>query len=68
MDPNRIKAIQKIKDPTSLKEARKVYGFFSFLRRFIKNFSEKAAPIAEVLKTTVPFHWDKKTIRLPAIT
>jgi len=43
-----------------LKEARKVYGFFSFLRRIIKNFSEKAAPITEVPKTTVPFHWYEK--------
>ena len=57
IDPSRKRAVADIRVPKSLKEARKVFGFFSFLRRFIKNFSTIAAPIAACLRTTVDFTW-----------
>ena len=57
LDPTRIEAIKKIKSPRTLKECRKIHGYFSYMRKFIKNFSAIAAPITESLKTSVSFSW-----------
>jgi len=57
LDPSRVEAVKKIKSPTCLEEARKLHGYFSSMRRFIKKISTIAAPITDSLETTVAFTW-----------
>ena len=60
IDPNKLKVVKDFKEPGNLREARKLLGFFAFLRRYVKNFSTIIAPIANSLKTTTTFKWARE--------
>lgn len=55
LKPNEIKvrAIREYPRPTTKKEIRKFLGFISYYRRFVPRFSEKAAPLTDLLKGTM---------------
>ena len=57
VDEEKVKAIKKWPTPKSLTEVRSFHGLASFYRRFVKNFSNLAAPLTEVIKKNVGFHW-----------
>ena len=57
-DPNKVRAIVEWKQPTSRTETRSFLGLANFYRRFIKNFSDIAAPLTDLTRTTVPFQWN----------
>uniref|UniRef100_H3AWX4 Reverse transcriptase RNase H-like domain-containing protein n=1 Tax=Latimeria chalumnae TaxID=7897 RepID=H3AWX4_LATCH len=59
MDPKDIAAIQTLKEmiPLTVREVRKLVGFFSYYRGFIKDFSQLAKPLYDLLsnpKTPTP--------------
>ena len=57
LDPRKIEAIQKWKQPTNLHELRSFLGLASYLRRNIKSFATMASPLTNLLKKG-PFEWN----------
>uniref|UniRef100_A0A2N9GST5 Reverse transcriptase/retrotransposon-derived protein RNase H-like domain-containing protein n=1 Tax=Fagus sylvatica TaxID=28930 RepID=A0A2N9GST5_FAGSY len=57
VDEEKVKAIKEWPTPKSITEVRSFYGLASFYRRFVKDFSTLAAPLIEVIKKNVGFHW-----------
>lgn len=53
----RVDAIQKMEPPKDRDGIPKVMGVFNYNRKFIENFSQKAAPILKLLKKDEPFVW-----------
>ena len=45
MDPAKIEAIQKWSPPTKILEQRSFLGFVNYYKRFIRGYSEIAAPL-----------------------
>ena len=50
VDPSKFEVIRNWKVPTTVKEVKSFLGFLGFYRRFIKNFSQIAAPLIELTK------------------
>ena len=57
MDPAKIQAIMDWKAPTSAKGVLGFIGFANFYRRFIKDFTQIAAPLYGLVKKDVVFTW-----------
>ena len=49
-DPQKIEAIKNWDLPTTVQELRSAIGFFSYYRRFVKDFARIAKPLHELLK------------------
>ena len=43
--------------PKSITEVRSFHDLASFYRRFVKDFNTLAAPLIEIIKKNVGFHW-----------
>ena len=57
VDEEKVKAIKEWPTPKSITEVRSFHGLVSFYRRFVKDFSIIAAPLIEIVKKNVGFHW-----------
>lgn len=57
MDPEKVKAIMDWEVPRSVKGVRSFLGFANFYRRFIRDFSEIAAPLTDLTKKDKAFMW-----------
>lgn len=57
MDAGKLKGIQEWPIPTTVKQTRGFLGFGNFYRRFIRNFSEIAKPLNDLLKKDHKFEW-----------
>jgi hypothetical protein len=57
MDKEKIKAIRGYLPPQNLSQVRSFLGLASFYRWFVKDFSTNAAPINELTKKEMMFHW-----------
>ena len=50
IDPKRVQAIQEWPAPSSVRDIRIFVGFINYYRRFIRNFSQIAAPLNQLTK------------------
>ena len=60
IDENRIKAIQTLQPPTSVKKLQKFIGIMNYNRSFIKGFAEMTAPLYNLLRKGVKYEWTKE--------
>ncbi|KAL8411455.1 hypothetical protein RB596_000918 [Gaeumannomyces avenae] len=60
MDPKKVQQVLEWPVPTNVKEVRGFLGFLNFYRRFIRDFSKKAAPLTNFTKNNVPFYWGER--------
>ena len=56
-DPNMVETIVKLKEPANKKELLSILGMFNFLAKFVKNESDLCAPLRELIKKNVDWHW-----------
>lgn len=56
-DPAKVKAVAEWPKPETRKQLQRFLGFSNFYRRFIKDYSRKAAPLTRLTSTAVPFKW-----------
>ncbi|GJU64501.1 reverse transcriptase domain-containing protein [Tanacetum coccineum] len=62
VDKAKIKAISKLPYPTNVKAIRSFLGHVSFYRRFIKDFSQIACPMTQLLVKDAPFNFSEECI------
>lgn len=58
MDPAKVAAVSDWPEPTSRKQLQRFLGFANFYRRFIRNYSQIAAPLTALTSVLRPFQWD----------
>jgi hypothetical protein len=57
VNPGKIRAIERMKPPTNLKEVQKFTGCLASLSRFISRLGEKALPLYQLMKKSDTFVW-----------
>ena len=62
VDKAKIEAIEKLPPPSSVKGIRSFLGHAGFYRRFIKDFSQIAKPLSNLLVQGIPFKFDSQCL------
>ncbi|XP_074296967.1 uncharacterized protein LOC141627634 [Silene latifolia] len=60
IDQTKIKAINEMPEPKTLKELRGLQGRLAYIRRFISNLAGRCQPFSHLMKKDSPFQWDEK--------
>ncbi|GKB15157.1 reverse transcriptase domain-containing protein [Tanacetum coccineum] len=63
VDKAKIEAISKLPYPTNVKAIRSFLGYTGFYRRFIKDLSQIAHPMTQLLVKDAPFNFSKECIQ-----
>ncbi|GKE26727.1 reverse transcriptase domain-containing protein, partial [Tanacetum coccineum] len=63
VDKAKIEAISKLPYPTNVKAIRSFLGHAGFYRRFIKDFSQIACPMTQLLVKDTPFNFSEECIQ-----
>ena len=63
VDKAKIEAIEKLPPPSSVKGIRSFLGHAGFYRRFIKDFSQIAKPLSNLIVHGIPFEFDSQCLR-----
>ncbi|GJZ83893.1 reverse transcriptase domain-containing protein [Tanacetum coccineum] len=63
VDKSKIEAISKLPYPINVKAIRSFLGHAGFYRRFIKDFSQVARPMTQLLVKDTPFHFSEECIQ-----
>jgi len=53
-DPDKVAAIQNMSDPETKKQLRSILGFFSYFRKHLEGFAEKAKLLTDLTAKRVP--------------
>ena len=60
MDPTKLEGILDWPAPKTVRQVRSFVGFCNFYRRFIDHYSDKCAPLNELLKKVQPWKWTEE--------
>ena len=58
IDPQKVKAIHEMPEPKTKEDVKRLLGFIQFLSRYLPKLSTVDAPLQELEKSAVLFHWD----------
>ena len=58
MDPKKIKAIMEWPTPKNIKGVQGFTGLTNYYRKYVDKYSDKAAPLTDMTKKEIGFHWD----------
>jgi hypothetical protein len=56
-DPDKVKAIVDMPEPTDASALRRFIGTINYLGKFLPNLSETMMPLGNLLKSDVPWNW-----------
>ena len=59
-DRAKVQAIHDARPPRTATEVRSFLGLVNYCSRFIKDYSTLTAPLRQLTKKNVPFHWGKR--------
>ncbi|KAI3367249.1 hypothetical protein L3Q82_008301 [Scortum barcoo] len=59
-DPAKVRAVAEWPIPTNRKILQRFLGFANFYRRFIRNYSQEAAPLTALTSPSRPFVWSEE--------
>lgn len=59
-DPAKTRAVVEWPTPSTTKQLQRFLGFAHFCRRFIKNYSRKAAPLTKLTSSKTGFRWSEE--------
>jgi hypothetical protein len=59
-NPEKVKAVMKMKQPKCIKDIQKLTGCMAALSRFISRLNEKGLPFFKLLKAKEKFEWSRK--------
>jgi hypothetical protein len=59
IDDDRVRAIEKMKDPRDRKELERFLGVVNYVRTFVPLLSDMTAPLRELTKRHVIFNWSQ---------
>nr|AAP03396.1 putative GAG-POL precursor [Oryza sativa Japonica Group]AAR87204.1 putative GAG-POL precursor [Oryza sativa Japonica Group]ABF98135.1 retrotransposon protein, putative, unclassified [Oryza sativa Japonica Group] len=62
-NPEKIRAIERMRPPSKLRDVQCVTGCMAALSRFISRLGEKALPLFKLLKRSGPFSWTEEAER-----
>ena len=57
LQEEKVAAVRELPAPIDISNLRSALGLFSYHRKFVKNFSDIAAPLNNLLKKNVNWHW-----------
>ena len=57
--PHKIEAVQQWPTPRNLRELRGFLGFVNYYRKFVPHFSERSAPLTQLLRKNEPWNWSR---------
>ncbi|KAJ3500604.1 hypothetical protein NLJ89_g9719 [Agrocybe chaxingu] len=60
MDPQKVAAVRDWPVPRNRKDVQQYLGFLNFYRRFIRNFSTKAAPLNRLTSASSSWSWSER--------
>ena len=59
IDPNKIKAIHEMPDPSDKQGVLRILGMANYVQKFAPNLSELTTPLRELIKKDTEFFWDE---------
>ena len=57
IDPEKVEAIQNMKQPTCVKDVRRFVGMAKFVAKYIPSLTDVLHPLHNLMKHKIPFSW-----------
>ena len=59
-DPEKIRPVQDMTQPSNTKELKTFLGFVQYLAKFLPNMAEVSAPLQKLLEKNTAWNWEKQ--------